>query len=114
VPRLARINGTTASLVDGAVFNPGTGPLISPASSTRVSALAPAQDGGVWVGGVFSSYNGQPRAPLVKINTDGSLRDGFVSAAISGSGVEVAALSEQSDGRLLIGGQFNLVHHSIN
>jgi uncharacterized delta-60 repeat protein len=109
VPRLARINGTTASLVDGTVFNPGTGPVFTPASSTRVSALALAQDGGVWLGGVFSSYNGQPRAPLVKINTDGSLRDGFVSAAISGSGLEVAALAEQSDGKLLIGGQFNLV-----
>ena len=46
-----------------------------------VSSLARAQDGttDVYVGGVFSSYNGNERNAIVRLNADGSLDDGFAT-----------------------------------
>ncbi len=75
--RMARLNS------DGTVdagFPVGAGFVASNLSVVgSVSAIAPAQDGSgdVYVGGQFDSYDGNSRNRLVRLNSDGTLDNGF-------------------------------------
>jgi uncharacterized delta-60 repeat protein len=73
------------------------------ASSYRSLQLA---SGKLLVSGIFSHYNGQPANRLIRLNTDGSVDPDFNT----GSGFEgswVWAMTEQADGKILVGGFFN-------
>lgn len=82
-------------------FNPGAGP------DGPIFAMSPLQDGRVVIVGDFTTYNNQPRRSIARINADGSL-DGTFDP---GAGVEgpVYSIVQQADGRVVIGGLFNLV-----
>lgn len=77
---------------------------ISGADDT-VYALALQSDGRILVGGGFSTYDGEPRRGLARLNTDGTLDPTFNP----GSGVDglVYAIDLQDDGLPLIGGDFS-------
>lgn len=106
-PRIARISGTNAAQVSALEFNPGTG------FNNTVLSMENAQDGGIWVGGQFTSYNGVNRGRIAKIAADGSLRTDFMAAPLVGANNVVIAMAEQADGKLLIGGDFTFVNGEI-
>jgi uncharacterized delta-60 repeat protein len=84
-------------------FNPGAG--IGGLAYTEVNAVIVQSNGAVLLAGSFTTVNGAARSRMARLNADGSLDSNFNS----GSGVNgsVNSLVVQSDGRVLIGGQFS-------
>lgn len=70
-----------------------------------VNALALQNDGKLVAGGWFTSYNGTSRPRVARLNIDGSL-DTLFGPTGSGLNNLVYALSIQSDGKILVGGDF--------
>ncbi len=109
VPRnhIARINQ------DGALdltFNPGTGangPVnaigIYPGSSVNSNLV-----GKIVIGGAFTSYNGNARGGIARLNQDGSIDPSFNP----GSGVDgpIRTIIPLEDGKVLVGGDFVFVN----
>jgi len=96
---IARLN------VDGshdASFNPGSG------ANDFISAVSLASDGKIVIGGKFTSYNGQNRYCVARLNDDGSLDASFNPGL--GASDTVWALAQQPDGKILIGGEFTSVN----
>lgn len=92
---LARLNS------DGTLdrsFPVGTGP------DGSVYCLLRQPDGKILVGGYFLNYNGTPCGGLVRINADGTLDNTFSSETYASNTVK--ALSLQSDGKIIVGGEF--------
>jgi uncharacterized delta-60 repeat protein len=90
--------------IDGSIdttFNGGTCP----------SCLSIQSNGKIIIGGQFTSYNGVARNGIARLNTDGSLDTtfnvgtGIVNLANSNPAV-VITTAIQSDGKIIIGGQF--------
>jgi len=61
-------------------------------------------DGKILVGGFYNSYSGVSRYFITRLNTDGSVDTSFVIGAGFGGLVNTIAL--QSDGKILVGGNF--------
>ena len=93
--RIARIN-TDGSL--DTTFNPGTG------ADNTVHDTIVQSDGKIVIGGEFTTYNGTSRNRIVRINTDGSLDTTFNPG--TGANNIIYAIAIQSDGKILIGGEF--------
>lgn len=76
-----------------------------------VHSLAVQSDGKIVIAGNFSSVNGVARyaVGLARLNADGTLDTGFLEG-LSGPNGQVDSLAVQSDGKVLIGGDF----HSVN
>jgi uncharacterized delta-60 repeat protein len=81
-----------------ATFNSGAG------ADNHVMAIQLQLDGKLLIGGWFTSYNGTPCNRLARLNTDGTIDTSFQVGAGPSHPVNVLAL--QSDGRILVGGQF--------
>lgn len=93
--RLARLNA------DGTLdtnFNPGVG------ANGSARAIALQSDGRIIIGGAFTQYNGTGRNRVARVNTNGSLDTSF--SPTTGANNQVYALAIQSDGKILIGGNF--------
>ena len=100
--RIARLNedGTLDT-----TFDPGTGAVggIYP----DISGMAIQGDERIIIGGNFTSYNGTPRNRIARLNPDGTLDATFVpDAGLGGTNAAIYAMAIQSDGRIVIGGQF--------
>ena len=96
INRLARLNSD--GMLD-ATFNSGTG------ASNEVSKIAIQSDGKVIIGGYFTSYNGTAINYIARLNVDGTLDVTFnIGTGASGS---VRTIAIQSDGKIIIGGDFN-------
>jgi uncharacterized delta-60 repeat protein len=81
-----------------------------PGADGIVSALLVQPDAKIVLAGWFAQVHGQPRARLARVNADGSL-DAAFSPAVSRSGsAAVFAVARQTDGKLLVGGQFDTVN----
>ena len=91
--RIARLN--TDGSFDN-TFSIGTG-LNNPALSMQITA-----DNKIYLGGLFSAYNGAPAYVVLKLNADGTLDNSFNSSQPSLNGVETISL--QPDGKLMVGG----------
>ncbi|MFT4689948.1 MAG: putative delta-60 repeat protein, partial [Limisphaerales bacterium] len=81
-----------------ASFDPSTG------AGNQVYSVRAQTDGRFVIGGLFTSYNGTPRARLARINEDGSLDTTFDPGL--GASDNVWAILVQSDGKIIVGGQF--------
>ena len=96
INRIARLNS------DGSLdtsFNVGTGAYLG-----QVNSVAIQSDGKVLIGGNFTHYNGTSINRIARLNSDGSLDTSFnVGAEINSV---VRAITVQSDGKILIGGDF--------
>ncbi len=92
---LARLN-TDGSLDNS--FNSGSGP------DSSVSAIAIQNDGKILIGGDFASYNGIARNRIARLNTDGTLDSSFNPG--NGANGSIKTIAIQSDGKILIGGDF--------
>jgi uncharacterized delta-60 repeat protein len=96
-PYVTRLN-SDGSL--DASFNPGSG------ASGIVHTVALQADGKIIIGGDFSSYNGTYRLGIARLNSDGSLDTSFNSE--SGAQGGVSAVTVQPDGKIVIGGYFEM------
>jgi uncharacterized delta-60 repeat protein len=96
--RVARFN------FDGSLdtsFDPGTG------ADAEITAAVLQPDGRIVVAGLFTSFNGFMHNRVCRLNANGSVDQSFgLGGGINNS---VLALALQSDGRILVGGQFSQV-----
>jgi uncharacterized delta-60 repeat protein len=74
-----------------------------------VYSLALQTNRQILVGGAFTSINGFARNRFARLNADGSLEDWFLYH-LSGANDFVGSLALQSDGRIIIGGNFSTVN----
>ena len=95
--RIARLNNTDGSM-DG-TFNPGSG------AGDEIRSLAVQADDKILIGGAFTSYNGTTRRRIARLNTNGSL-DGTFDPEW-GANSAVFSIVVQSNGNILIGGEFS-------
>jgi uncharacterized delta-60 repeat protein len=93
---LARLN-TDGSL--DASFNIGTG------VNNVVTAISVQSNGKIIIGGAFTSYNGNTRNYITRLNTDGTLDASFNTSG-TGANNPIYTTSIQSDGKIIIGGYF--------
>ncbi|HWI58079.1 MAG TPA: immunoglobulin domain-containing protein, partial [Bacillota bacterium] len=70
-----------------------------------VYAVAVQPDGKIVIGGAFTTVNGASRYRLARLNADGSLDNAFLNGLTGASGT-VRCLQIQTDGKILIGGDF--------
>ncbi|GAA4036143.1 hypothetical protein GCM10022409_21350 [Hymenobacter glaciei] len=94
-----------------ASFDPGSGPGGGTASThVDVKEFAAQPDGKVVVTGTFSTFNNVPAPGIVRLNIDGSVDTGFNVgsglAVYSSSYSDGYAVAVQTDGKILLGGQF--------
>jgi uncharacterized delta-60 repeat protein len=82
--------------------------------STHVDAavrrIVLQDDEKIFIAGNFSTVNGVSRQRIARVNPDGTLDETFQAGLPGVIGVSVDAIAVQSDGKLLIGGQFNAVN----
>jgi len=100
---IARINS------DGSLdnsFNQGTG------ANAIIQSIALQANGKILIGGAFTSYNGSARDRIARLNTDGSLDNSFNTGTVANAAVLSIAL--QSDGKILLGGNFGYLINGIN
>jgi uncharacterized delta-60 repeat protein len=97
--RIARLNAN--GTLDG-TYNPGSG------ANSRVASIALQPDGKVLIGGDFTTFNGANCNHIARLNSDGSLDTSF--SVGSGANGGVSSIAVQSDGNILIGGDFTLVN----
>jgi uncharacterized delta-60 repeat protein len=83
-------------------FNPGTG------ANGSVSSVAVQPDGKVLIGGNFTAINGISRTNIARLNADGSLDTLFNPG--TGANGTVFSVAVQSDGKVLMGGDFTTVN----
>jgi len=83
-------------------FNAITGP------NASVSAFALQPDGKVIIGGSFTTINGTNRNHIARLNANGSLDSSFNPG--TGADSTVYSIALQSDGKVLIGGDFITVN----
>ena len=83
-------------------FNSGTGFNASP-----IDAIALQSDGKILVGGSFTSYNGVTQNRITRLNADGTRDTGFsIGTGFTGGLQIVYAIAIQSNGKILVGGNF--------
>lgn len=93
---LARLNSSFA-------YDPDFRPVVAGA----VFAIVEQSDGRILIGGGFTQVNGVPRSCIARLNADGSLDPTFFPGA--GCNGNVNAVVVQSDGAIVIGGNFTKV-----
>lgn len=77
-----------------------------PGLDQLASTLAVQPDGKILVGGVFTQYNAAPRKYIARLNADGTL-DGTFTTGVSGFDLSVNVLAVQTDGKIVVGGNFS-------
>jgi uncharacterized delta-60 repeat protein len=74
--------------------------------SNSVRAIAIQSDGKYLVAGNFTTYNGVSVPRLIRLNTDGTLDTTFIGGSTSGGAGIINEMVIQSDGKILIAGDF--------
>jgi uncharacterized delta-60 repeat protein len=80
-------------------FNAGSGFI------GNVYTIKQLSDGKILVGGAFTTFNGVTENRIIRLNTDGSKDTSFNTG--TGFNSSVWTIAQQSDGKIVIGGQFN-------
>ena len=94
---IARLNANGS--LDTA-FNPGTG------TDGAVNAIAVTSNGGVLIGGAFTSVNGGSAPGIALLTGSGAVDGSFDPGA--GANDYVTSIRIQTDGRLVVGGNFTM------
>lgn len=81
-------------------FNTGTG------FNNNVRCIAIQSDGKILIGGEFTSFNGVTENYFIRLNTNGTKDSSFNTG--TGFNNFVNTITIQSDGKILVGGDFNL------
>lgn len=111
---VSNIGGTiTSSGAELTVVSPEGGDvhfgLVNAGINGIVRAVVAQPDGKILIGGDFTAINGTPRGRVARLNADGSLDTTFGQNE-QGVNSTVYSLALQSDGKVLVGGQFWLVN----
>lgn len=77
------------------------------AFNDTVFAQAEQTDGKIVVGGQFITFNGHTQNYLVRLNADGTEDTAFTTSLGAAFDAVVYAVAIQTDGKILVGGQFN-------
>jgi len=96
---MSAISVPAAGILDTS-FNPGSG-----AGGGIVEQVLPLSNGQILVCGNFTSFNGQAKAYMARLNSNGSVDDSFTAHP----GYWVRNMAVQSDGKIVIGGYFTTV-----
>ncbi|MGZ8919561.1 MAG: chitobiase/beta-hexosaminidase C-terminal domain-containing protein [Limisphaerales bacterium] len=96
---LVFVSNSFAGILDLS-FNPGTG-----AGGGIIEQVLPLQNGKILVCGNFTSFNGQGKAYVARLNSDGSVDSSFTA----NPGYWVRNMAVQADGKIVIGGYFTTV-----
>jgi uncharacterized delta-60 repeat protein len=83
-------------------FNTGTA-----ATNGSVNAIAIQLDGRVVIGGNFGTFNGITANNIIRLNSDGSMDNGFNANVAQGANNGVNGIVLQPDNRILVIGQFS-------
>jgi len=83
-----------------------TGFTVGTGFNSTVWSIAVQSDGKILVGGEFTAYNGTGINRIARLNSDGSLDTGF--SVGTGFNSTVRSIAVQSDGKILVGGQFTV------
>lgn len=75
-------------------------------ASSIVRSIVLQPDGKILLAGSFTMFNGTMSTRIVRLNTDGTVDPGFTTG--SGANSIVHAMGLQPDGKILLGGLFNL------
>ncbi len=75
-----------------------------------IQSIAQQADGRTVIGGRFTECNDEPRAHLARLGTDGTLDESFQPVLQNNGTAEVWALVVQPDGKLLVGGYFDMLN----
>ena len=107
----ANFNGTPKNQIvrlniDGSF---DTGFTASITGSTGVLAIKLQPDGKILLGGAVGFVNGINRRGIARLNADGSLDSFYPAGGAGGANNFVRTVALQSDGKVLIGGDFTLV-----
>ncbi|MDO8306985.1 MAG: delta-60 repeat domain-containing protein [Actinomycetota bacterium] len=70
--------------------------------------LTEQADGKILVGGAFSTWNGTAVGRIVRLNSDGTRDTDFTANAGTAASSNVYAITVQTDGKILVGGQFGV------
>jgi uncharacterized delta-60 repeat protein len=99
--RIARLNSdgtrdTDFTTAIGAGFN------------DTVWSIKVQSDGKILIAGWFTTFNGATARGIVRLNSDGTLDTSFTPTTVSGDTSSIRTISIQSDGKIFIGGTFNI------
>jgi uncharacterized delta-60 repeat protein len=83
-------------------FNPGSG------ANSDVGTMVLQADGKVVIGGWFTMFNGVALNRIARLNSDGSVDTSFNLG--TGANNTVTVIVQQTDGKILIGGDFSTVN----
>lgn len=96
--RIIRLN------TDGSIdtnFNIGSG------FNNRVNDIELQSNGKILIGGIFTSYNGQTKNKIIRLNNDGAIDDTFIiNTGFFLPGENVSSIKTQTDGKIVVGGNF--------
>ncbi|MGK0190402.1 MAG: hypothetical protein ACI9R3_006228, partial [Verrucomicrobiales bacterium] len=81
---------------------PGTNSSLQKGADSTVTAIAPTRDGQLVIGGHFSSITGSVRRSIARLNSDGTVDAGFVSAQHFS---EVVGIVVQADQKIVVAGR---------
>jgi len=105
---VARFNAD--GTLDATFADPVLAPLQVAISPDGIYGLALQADGRIVIGGTFSSVNGVARNHIARLNADGSLDRTFQEGMAGTDNMRVYAVAIQSDGKILLGGNFKSVN----
>ena len=99
VGRIVRLNDN-GSRDTAFTTNTGTG------ANSGILVIATDPDQRILIGGYFTTWNGTIVRRFARLNANGSLDTAFTTNTGSGANSLVYAIAVQSDGKILLGGQF--------
>jgi uncharacterized delta-60 repeat protein len=94
--RVARLNADGS--LDG-TFNPGAG------ANDNIRSMLRLADGRILIGGLFTNYDGSPRARVARLLSNGALDSSFDPGL--GADGQVRAIAMNSVGQIYLGGEFD-------
>jgi uncharacterized delta-60 repeat protein len=99
VNRIVRLN-SNGTRDTSFTTNIGTG------GNNYIISIAVQSDGKILIGGYFTSWNGTVVGNIVRLNSDGTTDLTFTTNNGSGANTNISLISIQSDGKILLGGDF--------
>ena len=84
----------------------------SPGFNGQINTIKTLTDGSILVGGNFSMFNGNEVDAFVKLNSDGTVNEGFLDTKVYFNNY-VKIITLQDDGKILVGGSFDGLYDNI-